>query len=135
MLRVRGALPSDPFTGRMKAAGFMYGSQPNGGVDAPVGQLRFHRGLRNGTPGTISGLTYRLNNVPPRWFGSVMNGRNGSPPGRRSTPEITHPPARVLMPLFALLKKRRPRPIGISQIPVAAKLFLISKVDNARSCL
>src|SRR5438128_6042699 len=78
MLRVRGALPSDPFTGRMKAAGFMNGSQPNGGVDAPVGQLLFHRGLRNGTPGTISGLTYRLNNVPPRWFGSVMNGRNGS---------------------------------------------------------
>src|ERR1043166_9732021 len=92
MSKVRGALPRVPFTGRMKAAGLMYGSQPDGGAALPIGQLRFQRGFLSGTPGTMSGRTYRLNSTPPSLFGSVMNGRNGRPPGMRSTLDMLQPP-------------------------------------------
>src|SRR5213595_479141 len=95
MFSDRGALPRVPFTGRMKAAGLMYGSQPEGGVELPMGQSRFHNGLRKGTPETMSGRTYRLKSTPPSLFGSVMNGRNGRPPGIRKTPEIVQPPMRA----------------------------------------
>src|SRR6185436_13885123 len=130
----RGALPSVPLTGRMNAAGLMKGSQPEGGAELPLGQSRFHSGLRSGTPGTMSGLTYRLKSTPPSLFGSVINGRNGSPPGMRKMPETTQPPANVLTTPFESPKNRRPRPMGISQIPVAVKLFLMSNVEIARSC-
>src|SRR5260370_41328006 len=92
MAKVRGALPRVPLTGRMNAAGLMYGSQPEGGAALPTGQPRFERGFTSGTPGTISGLTYRLKSTPPSLFGSVMKGRNGSPPGRRRTAAIVHAP-------------------------------------------
>src|SRR5262249_48703603 len=95
MFSARGALPNVPFAGRMKAAGLMYGSQPEGGVELPIGQSRFHGGFRNGTPGTISGRTYRLKSTPPSLFGSVMNGRKGRPPGIRKTPEIVQPPTKA----------------------------------------
>src|SRR5262245_5200176 len=127
----RGALPSDPLTGRMNAAGLMKGSQPDGGAELPVGQSRFHRGLRSGTPGTRSGLTYRLKSTPPSLFGSVMKGRKGNPPGMRRTPETIQPPASALTKPFGLLMYRRPRPKGMSQIPVAVKLCLRSKVESA----
>ena len=104
MFKVRGALPNVPLTGRMNAAGLMYGSHPEGGAELPIGQLRFHKGLRNGTPVTMSGLTYRLKSTPPSLFGSVINGKNGSPPGKRSTPDTTHPPTSVFTAFGACVK-------------------------------
>src|SRR5205085_11777957 len=57
MSRERGALPNCPLTGRMKAAGLMKGSQPEGGAELPTGQARLHSGFLKGTPGPMSGLT------------------------------------------------------------------------------
>src|SRR5438128_12389804 len=88
----RGALPNVPLTGRINAAGLMKGSQPVGGAELPVGQLRVHKGFFNGTPGTMSGLTTRLKSTPPSLLGSVINGMKGVPPDMRITPDTVHFP-------------------------------------------
>src|SRR3954451_2843164 len=76
MLNVRGAFPSCPFTGRMKADGFRKGSHPPPLVPPLVPTRHFgsQSGFFNGTPETMSGRTVRLNSVPPSWLGSVRNG-------------------------------------------------------------
>src|SRR5437870_86558 len=122
----RGALPNVPLTGRINAAGLMKGSQPVGGAELPVGQSRFHKGFFNGTPGTMSGLTTRLKSTPPSLLGSVINGKNGVPPGIRNTPDTTHLPTIASTTFGALPKNWRLRPIGRSQMNVELKLFLMS---------
>src|SRR5215471_21359104 len=87
MSRVRDASPSCPLTGRMKAAGLMYGSQR-----LPTGQLRFQRGLTRGTPGTISGLIVWVKSALSLLVSEIV-GRNGNPLWSRKTPEIVQPPA------------------------------------------
>ena len=125
MSRERGALPNCPLTGRMKAAGLMKGSQPEGGAELPTGQSRLHSGFLKGTPGTMSGLTTRLKSVPPSLFGSVMNGRNGVPPGIRKTPDTVHLPKSPFTTFGASERNIRPRPSGMSQMAVEVKLVTL----------
>ena len=119
----------------MKAAGLMKGSQPEGGAELPTGQSRLHSGFLKGTPGTMSGLTTRLKSVPPSLFGSVMNGRNGVPPGIRKTPDTVHLPKSPFTTFGASERNIRPRPSGMSQMAVEVKLCFTSKVEMARSVL
>src|SRR5687767_12918304 len=107
MSNVRGALPRDPFAGRMNAAGLMYGSQV-----APDEQEYEKSGFFNGTPGIMSSRIARF--VPPRRFVSVMNGMNGCPPWRRNRPEMDHPPKAPFTIAGASDSNWRPLPNGRS---------------------
>src|SRR6266542_504862 len=82
---VRGALPREPFAGRMKAEEFTIGSHSE-----PIVQELEYSGFFNGTPGTMSSRIARL--VPPSRLVSVMIGTNGCPPCIRKTLEMVQPP-------------------------------------------
>src|SRR5262249_41050172 len=96
-------------------------------------QFGDHNGFFNGTPGTRSSLTVRF--VPPSLLVSVINGRNGCPPCKRTTAEVDQPPMIVFTTFGVSLSNWRPFPNGRSYRIEEEKLCLMSKVEIARSPL